>query len=329
MKATDEREQPIFIHHELDDAGLDPYAFRIYCRIARRAGTGGDGCTESIRNMADGCEMSYKRAKKALKTLQVRGMIAIANRPGYTNEVTLLTRGKGGEADAGDPRDPGGENAPGAKSPPGETNGGTRGRNQRGDPGAKSPPKDTPSKDTPFEESRAHRREAGQGGQEEHIASTRNGQTQTGKDSGAAAAGNEAGEQKANAEKEGEHWALALFRRQMEKHKRGLDYCDVQPFAQDKITATVTDRDAWEKIISKGLTRGWSHSSVDAFLDHYQREEEHQRKTHTGGDGTPSSQAFVRGEDGLSPYERSRQRALERQAREEGREISAHAGRLS
>lgn len=47
------------------------------------------------------------------------------------------------------------------------------------------------------------------------------------------------------------------------------------------------------------------------------------------GDGSRSAQAFVRGEDGLSPYERSRQRALERQAREEGREISAHAGRLS
>jgi hypothetical protein len=35
----DGRNLPIFIHSELDDLGLDPYEFRVYARIARRAGS--------------------------------------------------------------------------------------------------------------------------------------------------------------------------------------------------------------------------------------------------------------------------------------------------
>ena len=81
----------VFTHSDLDDAELSVYAFRIYCRIARRAGCG-KGCYESTPHMADGCQMSRKRASRAIKELQQRRMIRVDRRPGQTNMITLTDR---------------------------------------------------------------------------------------------------------------------------------------------------------------------------------------------------------------------------------------------
>lgn len=122
-----------------------------------------------------------------------------------------------------------------------------------------------------------------------------------------------------------EHWALALFRKKMLEGKQDLDYCDVSFYAQSKISATVSDRKAWKKAIEKGLMRDWEHTSVDAFLDHYERERSHSQV----GDGSPSAKAFVPDEDGWSPYERKRQQELERMARAQGKKMpDPNAGRF-
>ncbi len=43
-----------FIHSSLDDAGLAPAEFRVYCHVSRRAGRKGV-CTESLSNIAQHC----------------------------------------------------------------------------------------------------------------------------------------------------------------------------------------------------------------------------------------------------------------------------------
>ena len=43
-------ELSLFVRREIDDYGLDPYEFRIYARIARRAGNG--EAWESLNNKA-------------------------------------------------------------------------------------------------------------------------------------------------------------------------------------------------------------------------------------------------------------------------------------
>ena len=92
MQVSDERIAPVFLHHKVDDAGLDVYAFRIYCRIARRAGSRGDGCTESLSNMAKGCKMGKRRAREALRELEDRGLVRTNERPGQTSEIVLTHR---------------------------------------------------------------------------------------------------------------------------------------------------------------------------------------------------------------------------------------------
>jgi predicted transcriptional regulator len=72
----------IFVHKELDDFGLDPYSFRIYSRIVRRAGKG--EAFESNKNMAIGCRMSEAQVKRSLKTLATHGLIIKESRPGTT-----------------------------------------------------------------------------------------------------------------------------------------------------------------------------------------------------------------------------------------------------
>lgn len=83
----DERSLPVFIHSELDDFGLSPIEFRVYCRIARRAGRG--ECIESIANMAQGCKVSEASIKRALKLLHDHKLVIREPRPGYTTIYRL------------------------------------------------------------------------------------------------------------------------------------------------------------------------------------------------------------------------------------------------
>jgi hypothetical protein len=90
--ADDRDDLPVFIHSELDDYGLDPYQFRVYARIARRAGR--LGAYESIKNMAEGCCMSEGKAKSSLRFLIEQGLVSRESREGYTSIYRLNPKNK-------------------------------------------------------------------------------------------------------------------------------------------------------------------------------------------------------------------------------------------
>lgn len=87
MSVTDLRDAGAFIHSELDDYGLDPFEFRVYARIVRRAG--GGRCFESIPNIAKACQMSLSRARNAIKLLVSAGLIIRNEVLGFASEIQL------------------------------------------------------------------------------------------------------------------------------------------------------------------------------------------------------------------------------------------------
>lgn len=86
-RARDNRDLVFFAHAALDDLGLRPCEFRIYCRLARRAGTG--EAWESVGNLAKGCEMSERQTQYALKLLVAAKLVDAETRPGKTTVFTL------------------------------------------------------------------------------------------------------------------------------------------------------------------------------------------------------------------------------------------------
>lgn len=89
----DERELGLFVKSEIDDYGLDPYEFRIYARIVRRAGRG--DAWESIPNMAKACMMSESRVRLALQLLEAAGLIESHERCGYSTVRRLTPKANG------------------------------------------------------------------------------------------------------------------------------------------------------------------------------------------------------------------------------------------
>ncbi len=69
----DGRDIGAFIPSTLDDFGLDPYQFRVYCRIVRRAGNG--ACFESVNNIAEACRMDRNKVFSSLKFLLAHRLI--------------------------------------------------------------------------------------------------------------------------------------------------------------------------------------------------------------------------------------------------------------
>lgn len=69
----DEQELGLFVKSEMDDYGLDPFEFRIYARIVRRAGR--SDAWESVPNMAKACMMTESRVRLALQLLEAAGLI--------------------------------------------------------------------------------------------------------------------------------------------------------------------------------------------------------------------------------------------------------------
>ena len=57
----------LFVRREIDNCGLDPYEFRIYARIIRRAGNG--EAWESLANIASACCIALSQARKTLRLL--------------------------------------------------------------------------------------------------------------------------------------------------------------------------------------------------------------------------------------------------------------------
>ncbi len=92
----EDRRKPVIVHFdvELDDAGLDPYSFRICVRIARRVASNGV-CFERISSMARTCRMSRQQVWRALTTLLDWRIIAPASgelKPGKTPHFYLLDK---------------------------------------------------------------------------------------------------------------------------------------------------------------------------------------------------------------------------------------------
>jgi len=65
----------IVVPSYLDDYGLDPYEYRLYTHIARRAGK--NGCWESIPNMAKHCLMNEKTVRASLRLLLDAKLIGV------------------------------------------------------------------------------------------------------------------------------------------------------------------------------------------------------------------------------------------------------------
>lgn len=75
-----------WIHSELDDFGLSPAEFRVYCHILRRSGTSGH-CWETTDNAAKHCRINRKTYEKAIITLEKNNMILVERRTGQSSII--------------------------------------------------------------------------------------------------------------------------------------------------------------------------------------------------------------------------------------------------
>jgi hypothetical protein len=89
FQVVDRRDLGAFIPAALDDYGLDPDEFRVYCRIARRTG-GGGRCWESATKLAESCRMSRRKAVYCLRILERAGMVLRTTRE-YQSSIYELT----------------------------------------------------------------------------------------------------------------------------------------------------------------------------------------------------------------------------------------------
>lgn len=72
---------PINVNSKLDDFGLDPYEFRLYSHVARRAGKFGE-CFSRVEDMASVCKMSTRKVRYTLRFLCEAGLLLEKQQPG-------------------------------------------------------------------------------------------------------------------------------------------------------------------------------------------------------------------------------------------------------
>lgn len=83
-RSTRDGDAPLsFIHSTLDEAGLDLFEFRVYARVLR-VSSGSGVCWQSIATMAKACGIHHSSARRALGSLEQRGMLQRIDRPGQT-----------------------------------------------------------------------------------------------------------------------------------------------------------------------------------------------------------------------------------------------------
>lgn len=75
---------PINVNSQLDDYGLDPYEFRVYSHVARRAGKF-EVCFAKVDNMAAVCKMSPRKIRYTLKFLCEAGLLLQEDRKRTNN----------------------------------------------------------------------------------------------------------------------------------------------------------------------------------------------------------------------------------------------------
>jgi DNA-binding MarR family transcriptional regulator len=76
--------RPLFVHLLIDEAGLDPYEFRLLAHIARRG-----SCFASLSTTAEICRMSVRKTQYALKSLCEKGLVVKTSRQSRTNIFKL------------------------------------------------------------------------------------------------------------------------------------------------------------------------------------------------------------------------------------------------
>lgn len=74
----------IFIHSSVDDAGLDPFAFRVLMHLSRRANHKGMAWP-GIESMVETTGISERRIREALRELERRKMLVTTQAPGKGN----------------------------------------------------------------------------------------------------------------------------------------------------------------------------------------------------------------------------------------------------
>lgn len=80
----------IFVHSEIDDLGLDPFEFRVYAHLARRAGSG--SAWPSHEAIADATKISRVKVIACLTSLEALGLIEVTRRTGTSNTYTLTKK---------------------------------------------------------------------------------------------------------------------------------------------------------------------------------------------------------------------------------------------
>lgn len=85
---AEEADRVMFVHSALDNAGLSPQCFRVYCHLARRAGVG--GAWPALDSIAETCRIRREGVQEHLQTLLESGMLLKEKRPG-TSSVYKLT----------------------------------------------------------------------------------------------------------------------------------------------------------------------------------------------------------------------------------------------
>lgn len=78
----------INVNSFLDDYGLDPYEFRVYGHVSRRAGKYGE-CFSRVERMADVCKISVRKVRYTLKFLCEAGLLREQKRPNKTTVYHL------------------------------------------------------------------------------------------------------------------------------------------------------------------------------------------------------------------------------------------------
>jgi len=93
IEVEDGRNIGAFIPANLDDYGLSPFEFRIYSRLARRAGNRGTAY-ESVASMAKACKICPQVVRSTLKFLCAAGMVARIQRAGQPSLYRLTHASK-------------------------------------------------------------------------------------------------------------------------------------------------------------------------------------------------------------------------------------------
>jgi hypothetical protein len=87
----DRSELGILVHHELDDAGLSPAEFRIYCHLSRRAAKQGRAWP-GRESMAETCRLTGRTVTTAIQGLERRQMLVAHRTPGQRSIYVLTKR---------------------------------------------------------------------------------------------------------------------------------------------------------------------------------------------------------------------------------------------